>query len=342
MVTKKRIAKRRYKKRYVKRGSSNRRLYKYVRSISRRVAGEVNKFEHTPAEFGQSVATWQASTSRVSVAAPTYNLQVITSGVPYIYPINWIYTPILTETYFDNSGGGLYDLDNNEIIGPNQTSTRTLQFKQPAYYKIKDYDTTSGITQNNVSTDGTQLQYRLAYIYINMILRAQNDTTSEIANQNTTGCVRFVIVKDKQPQDQGATWFNVNDQKRSVFNSNNINAQLNQYSLGRFTILYDKKKYFSAIQPYKMFKFFKKMSTKIRNSTSTVSQPIVQQQFISTNATHNIIQGFPVEQTANCPVQRNAYYLMIFSDGLTFTYTNDSATDDGQFTLFSRTAYYNN
>lgn len=323
---------RRFRRNYRRRYS---RTYKMYKALTRRIAGEVNKFEITPSDF--SVQNISFNSNRVTFSIPTYPLNTITSGEAYIFPINWIYTapyPTATDAIF-TSQNNLIDYSGESIGGTGTLNNR--QYKQPAYYKILNQ------SSNLISDASSQLQYRLAYIYINSVFRA---ALTEGGTLTEVGCVRFVIVKDKQPQDQGATWFNADDPKRSVFNSNTINAQLNQQSLGRFKVCYDKRKYFSNIQPYKIFKYFKKVSTKVRNNVGNLSTSNVRSSTIGSEANPQLyIDGFVADQTSEVPVQTNAYYLMIFSDGLNFTLDTDSEngeTGSGNFNLFSRLAYYNN
>lgn len=145
--------------------------------------------------------------------------------------------------------------------------------------------------------------------------------------------MRIVIIKDKQPTGGAATWYdqNVTTNSRGVFNANRIDAQLNPSTVGRFKIMYDKTIRFNTINGYKPFKYYKQFATVVRNNRDNVrgTQYIDQQNYLQTH-----------EQSP--PVQKNAFYLMMFSDGLNFTYSADSSTPAASFHLFNRVAFYNN
>ena len=64
------------------------RVNRRISAVSKRVAGEVCKFESTPSLFSNSHVVVGTSSE---IQRP---LQTITSGVPYIYPLNWFYTPV--------------------------------------------------------------------------------------------------------------------------------------------------------------------------------------------------------------------------------------------------------
>lgn len=313
------VSKKRYTRRqYNRKGTAVAyRALRVARSATRRVAGEACKFELTPMDFGNTVYTYASSTSSYQfVTANTLN--TITSGTPWIMPLNWVYTPIVNQQTITGSA----------TFTPSLTNARSYQLKMPAYYKML----TGDITPNS----GTELQYRLKYLYINAIF-----------NSSTPGRLRFVIVRDKLPTDQGLTWYSATDSKRSVFNSNNINAQLNPLSNGRFVVLYDKTMQINTINPLKPFKYFRRMSNKIRNSTPVTPQmgwtSYTDNQSSGTNTTRYTFNSPPGQQTDPTPIGRNALYLMIFSDGCTFNYDNsDGATESNTFKLMSRVSYYNN
>lgn len=318
-------SKRAYKRRF--RGFRNNyySLSRRISAVSKRVAGEVQKFEITPLDFGSTTFSGSSTTAE-AVNNPL--LRSITSGVPYIFPLNWIYTPVINddEVY---SRGSINLNENRYRVGTTweNISNGTYQYKNPVFYKM--------ITGDINPLQSSELQYRMKYIYINSIFKSE------------TPCrIRFVIVKDKLPTDNGATWFNANNLNRSVFNSNNINAQLNPLSNGRFKIMYDKIYSLTSIQPFKPFKYYRTLSTKIRNSQSTVYMKGYETESLDTSSTNSVFHYFPQQlQTVNsvCPVGKNAFYLMIFSDGASFEYdSTDGTTENNTFKLFSRVSYYNN
>lgn len=293
------------------------RAIRIARSATRRVAGEACKFELTPRDFGYNTISSQ------TISVPQYSLVMITSGTPWIMPLNWVYQPISTIATSPGVSMSRY-LNADGTWGTfNTSTTNQWQYKNPVYYKM--------LTGDITPFQGTELQYRLKYLYINAIF-----------NSSTPGSLRFVIVRDKLPTDQGATWYNANDMNRSVFNSNDINAQLNPLSNGRFVVLYDKIMTISTINPLKTFKYYRKMSNKIRNSTPNIT-PQNPTREVSGDNTYNIFQRLPDTQTTPTPVGKNALYLMIFSDGCTFGYdTTHGATEENTFKLMSRVSYYNN
>lgn len=316
----KRTYKRRYKRRTYKR--SNRVAYKALkiaRSMNRKIAAEVCKFEATPDTF----ANYSLSVGTSSYAATQqYPLQVIESGKPYIYPLNWYYT----------AGSNLTSMNSVYINGQQYTYPATLPGSTVSTKFPIWYNTLGSPTTDSNDSISTELQYRLKYIYINAIFNASN-----LDQSNPDGALRIIVVKDKQPTAGAPDWFANETQQttlfsRSVFNSNNINAQLNPKSVGRFSIMYDKTLRFSTINGYKPFKYFKKISSVVRNNTQLAGIP----QGLSTST------SFYQTSETPAPILKNAYYLMIFSDGLKFTHSNQSSTPAQGFTLFSRVAYYNN
>lgn len=296
------------------------RVNRRINALQRRVAGEVEKFETTPDSFTNTLLTYGAiSGSLQSNITPTFNnkpLNTISSGVPWVMPLNWVYvsayqtgsSPITTGIYTGS--------DKWTVSGPASVSMRN-----PVWYNV--------LSGNQESPDNaTELQYRLKYIYINALFNASINSSVN----NTDGALRIVIVKDKQPTGGAATW---SGQARGVFNANRIDAQLNPSTVGRFKIMYDKTLRFNTINGYKPFKYYKLLSTTIRNNRG----------IYSTGTSNNTLTAAYNRLEVNDnppPVQKNAFYLMMFSDGLTFNYSADSSTPAASFHLFNRIAYYNN
>lgn len=310
-------------RRFRRYSSSYRNLSKRISAVSRRVAGESCKFELTPRDFGSTVTTVSSGSVSGVKLTTNYSLSTITSGVPWVMPLNWVYQPIDSPTSstvrigYNDTSGQYFEISTNT----------TLEYKNPVYYKM--------MTGDIKPFQGTELQYRLKYLYINAIF-----------NSMYPGRMRFVIVRDRLPTDKGATWFNANEPNRSVFNQNNINAQLNPLSNGRFVILYDRTMQITTLNPLKPFKYYRKLSNKIRNSTAVINDPTPQ----ATGAINSsqgvpqyILSSSPNEVDDPCPIGKNALYLMIFSDGCTFNYDNSSGvTESNTFKLMSRVSYYNN
>ena len=156
--------------------SGLRRVYRRINAVSRRIAGEVCKFESTPNLFTNSLVI-------VGTSSTTQNpLTNITSGTPWIMPINWIYT--------NTSGaatGNVYIDGSQRIAG----ETITASIKNPLWYNTSTRTTdTSPILEANDYSESPGLQYRLKYIYINALFNASiNQSTN-----NTDGALRIVIV----------------------------------------------------------------------------------------------------------------------------------------------------
>lgn len=313
--------KRNFARRYRVNRSAYRTLSRRIKAVSRRVAGEVCKFETTPADFKNNALTNQDTEIPSYRAIPNQPLLTITSGDPWVMPLNWIYTNAISD--------GTSKTDNPWYNGIEQAipvvgSPITVSMRQPIYY-----NTLPGVGDRNDSS--AELQYRLKYIYINALFNASINNSEN----NTDGALRIVIIKDKQPTGGSATWYdeNITTNSRGVFNANRIDAQLNPSTVGRFKIMYDKTLRFNTINGYKPFKYYKALSTTVRNN-------------------RNYIAGYPVSNLNSQnyaqtndeapPVQKNAFYIMIFSDGLNFTYSEDSSTPAASFHLFNRVAYYNN
>lgn len=321
----------RTKRTYTRRQRYNRSAYRSlsrrISAVSKRVAGEVNKFESTPAYFTNSLVT--VGTSAVT-QSPLNN---ISSGVPYIYPLNWYYIN------GDGSVTGAVYANGSQLVNG---QSYTLSMRNPIWYNTADGVRDSNQTPTNFANDlSPGLQYRMKYIYINALFNA---SINQSVN-NTDGALRIVIVKDKQPTGGAATWADENylTNSRGVFNQNTINAQLNPSTVGRFKIMYDKTLRFNTINGYKPFKYFKKLSTIVRNNRDFIN-PTYYTTSLQRNNTFATPTNYLETSERSPPVEKNAFYLMIFSDGLNFSFSNvgDSETPAAGFKLFSRIAYYNN
>lgn len=304
-------------------------LSRRISAVSRRVAGEVCKFESTPALF---------STSHVVVGTSSQierPLQTITSGVPFVYPLNWFYTNAeVTGTYTPIYANGSQLVTGQDV---------RISLKNPIWYNTQQaladttFDDTDFDSFNDVSPG---LQYRLKYIYINALFNA---SISQSVN-NTDGALRIVIVKDKQPTGGSATWADENKttNSRGVFNANRIDAQLNPNTVGRFRIMYDKTLRFNNTNGYKPFKYFKRLGSTVRNNRDIIPAHYYRGSTNIQNNNPNSSTNYLETSERSPPVQKNAFYLMIFSDGLTFTYSSSAETPAAGFHLFNRIAYYNN
>lgn len=303
--TRKRI----YKK---KRTTPIKRVYRRINAVSRKLAAEVFKFESTPDMYKNLAICSDNTTITATENQPLVN---ITSGQPWIMPLNWIYQG-------QSAAGPSIYINGTQYYANDYNGPDFAAVKNPIYR-----NTEQGIEEFQDS--GAQLQYRMKYIYINALFNA---SINESVN-NTDGAMRIVIICDKQPTGGSATWADADfvTNSRGVFNSNRINAQLNPNSLGRFTIMYDKILRFNTINGYKPFKYFKCLSTIVRNNRGLALKDNIQTDLSRFQTT---------EESA--PVQKNAYYMMIFSDGLNFEYSTESSTPAASFNLFNRIAYYNN
>lgn len=312
-------SKRTYRRYNRYRRSAYRTLSRRISAITKRVAGEVCKFEITPNIFSNTLLTPGTGTVPNYTPSTVNTLTTISSGVPWIMPLNWTYSNVVTSLTSTTTAPWYNGVQQGIPVSPVSVS-----FRQPIWY-----NTMPG--SQEAADASAELQYRLKYIYINALFNASiNQSTN-----NTDGALRIVIVKDRQPTGGSATWYNdnTNNRSRGVFNANRIDAQLDPSTVGRFKIMYDKTLRFNTINGYKPFKYYKTLSTVVRNN-------------------RNYITGYPIAnlnynnyaQTSDepPPVQKNAFYIMIFSDGLNFTYSSDASTPAASFHLFNRIAYYNN
>ena len=205
-------------------------LSRRISAISRRVAGEVCKFESRPDSFSNTLITYNpGSTSAANITLSSRNqpLLNIVSGTPWIMPINWLYQGQYTTSQQVNQTQVYVDGIQYTIAGPSSAS-----LKNPIWYN------TFSPGSQEAGDIGTQLQYRMKYIYINALFNASISSSTN----NTDGALRIVIIKDKQPTGGAATWAddNITTNSRGVFNANRIDAQLNPNTVGRFRIMYDK------------------------------------------------------------------------------------------------------
>ncbi|QXF14467.1 capsid protein [Porcine associated circular DNA virus-7] len=300
-------------------------LHRRVSAISRKLAAEVCKFETTPDNYTNVlVNVTQNNSNQIRIQSTLQTpLTAITSGTPWIMPLNWIYQA--TEVFGTEQTSSSYFYDGAESTAP---QSLTLSVRNPVWYNT--YGTqTDPLVDSNDGMRSPGFQYRLKYLYLRGLFNA---SVSESVN-NSDGAVRIVVVKDKQATGGAATWFDENyaTNSRGVFNAQRIDAQLNPNTLGRFKIMYDKTLRFNTINGYKPFKYFKRLSSIVKNNRDIV--------YIN----NNLNQGNFYETNSRAPpVQKNAYYLMIFSDGLNFTYSNESSTPAASFHIFNRVSYYDN
>ena len=305
-------------------------LAKRISAVSKRVAGEVCKFEITPNSFTNSTVT--VGTGIVN----NHPLNTITSGTPWVMPLNWFYEQIsgvATSNVYYNG---------NRTAAPAGTIV-DLSFKNPLWYNtsLTNTDSESMIGTNiqgqNFETPG--LQYRLKYIYINALFNA---SVSQSIN-NTDGALRIVVIKDKQASGGSATWYDEGgENSRGVFNANRIDAQLNPNTVGRFKIMYDKTLRFNTTNGYKPFKYYKRLSSVVRNNRDFIPSDRGSQASQYPTNINSLYNALVQTSDKAPPVEKNAFYLMIFSDGLTFNYSQEATTPAASFHLFNRVAYFNN
>lgn len=307
-------------------------LHRRVSAISRKLAAEVCKFETTPDMYTNSLLNMIKSGTDVDYNGTQQTpLTSITSGTPWIMPLNWIYQAA-------NSLGGTNPYINGTQV-TNVISGLTVSVRNPVWYNTyaTQTESTPGLQANHEGMRSPGFQYRLKYIYLRGLFNA---SVSESVN-NSDGAVRIVVVKDKQATGGAATWYDDNyaTNSRGVFNAQRIDAQLNPNTIGRFKIMYDKTLRFNTINGYKPFKYFKRLSSIVKNNRDLVS---ISPSGTGTDRTE-LIEGTYYETNSRAPpVQKNAYYLMIFSDGLNFTYSNESSTPAASFHIFNRVSYYDN
>ena len=317
------------------RRSGYRTLSRRISAVSRRVAGEVCKFESTPHDYTNCLITGvpypsSGTTQFYYIQGSTqYPLDTISSGVPWVMPINWIYQ----GAGFSQTISKL-NYDGGPVISPvtNDPTGLTLSCRNPIWFNTYGAATIS-TPVSEAPLEGMRspgFQYRLKYLYIKGLFNA---SVSNSVN-NTDGALRIVIIKDKQPTGGAATWADLSSDtnSRGVFNANRIDAQLNPNTVGRFKIMYDKTLRFNTINGYKPFQYFKRLSSIVRNNRDVVTAGSI----TSDDPNNYETSSRPP------PVQKNAYYLMMFSDGLTFNYSTESATPAASFHIFNRVSYYDN
>ena len=332
------------KRRYIPKRTVSR-IYKRINAVSRRVAGEVCKFESYPTMYSNTEIVTPTGTSWAGkVNTP---LTKIVSGSPWVMPLNWIYNAVIDTSINDypvqddsvsiSSNGGSGISLNGEGMATYPAGTK-FSIKNPIWYNTALQGTGESNPYNSSFTQeasGTDYQYRMKYLYI----RALFNASVSASTNNTDGALRIVIVIDKQPTGGAATWYDANDTEshaRGVFNAQRINAQLNPRTVGRFKIMYDKTMKFTTINGYKPFVYYKKISNICRNNSLLASGTGA-----STSKSGSTTNGWMTKERSP-PVQKSAYYMMIYSDGLTFDYSTESSTPAASFHLFNRVAYYNN
>lgn len=321
-------ARRTYRKRFTVSRYAIRSLSRRISAVNRRVAGEVCKFEITPDVFANSHL--KVGTAGLTEQHP---LSTITSGTPWIMPLNWTYQPV-----YGNPQGIVW-VDGEQLVNGQELD---VSLKNPIWYNCALAESQGTLNSDDKALNDVSpgLQYRLKYFYINALFNASISDNYE----NTDGALRIVIVKDKQPTGGAATWADsvIATNSRGVFNANRIDAQLNPNTVGRFKIMYDKTLRFTRMNGYKPFKYYKQLSTVVRNNRDLIPASYFNGSIQEYNANINQSNGYQQSSASSPPVQKNAFYLMIFSDGPSFTYTSEGTTGEGKFHLFHRVAYYNN
>ena len=144
------------KRTYVKKRTTPiRRVYRRINTISRKLAAEVFKFESTPDMYKNLAITSDDSEITATVNQP---LLQITSGEPWIMPLNWIYQG-------ESSNGQSVYVNGKQYTATNYSGPPVAAVKNPIYRNTEE-----GIEEFRDS--GVQLQYRLKYIYINALFNA--------------------------------------------------------------------------------------------------------------------------------------------------------------------------
>ena len=139
-------------------------LYRSIRTVSRKIAGEVFKFESTPESYSFYEIDYSGSQPNnisLNIMKP---LLGISSGIPWVMPLNWYYT---TSIYTDPVPHAYINGKQWDAEGPDNAA-----IKNPIYR-----NTDQG--EEELLDSGTQLQYRLKYIYINALFNASISESSE-------------------------------------------------------------------------------------------------------------------------------------------------------------------
>ena len=126
-----------YRRNYRRSNTGYRKLSKRISAVSRRVAGEVCKFESTPFDYKNSLVVVGTSSTQQSP------LMTITSGNPWIMPLNWIYQQVAgvatSPVYIDGQ---------QRVAGESITAS----FKNPLWY-----NTVSSQTDNGSAISGEEI-----------------------------------------------------------------------------------------------------------------------------------------------------------------------------------------
>lgn len=307
------------------------RAIRIARSVSRKVAAEVCKFETTPDMYVGSIVSYDTATSSYQLSANPSLLQ-ITSGEPWVMPLNWFYIGGAA------GAGEMQSVYVNSIqyTGGQLPPNPYVSVRYPVWYNALLNNPTNETNQtltSNFQQLSTGFQYRLKYMYLNGLFNTDG---------NSDGALRIVILKDRQPTGGSAVWYDeyTTDNSRGVFNAKRIDAQLNPQTVGRYKIMYDKTLRFTTINSYKPWKYYKRLSTIVRNNWGYRDGN--DEQDVSSTQTISLPASRWVMADTAPPVQKNAYYMLMFADGVNFTYTSESSTGEGAFHMFTRIAYYNN
>lgn len=104
-------------------------LSRRISAVSRRVAGEVNKFEITPDKYINAILTYNSPTQYTTTQNSP--LSQIQSGTPWVMPLNWYYTKPF-GSFGSTTEAPFY---NGMVQGfPQSGSPVTISLKEPIYY----------------------------------------------------------------------------------------------------------------------------------------------------------------------------------------------------------------
>lgn len=188
---------------------------------------------------------------------------------------------------------------------------------------------------------------KLAFMDLKMRFKITPDNISRASQ------LRFMIVYDKLPQREMPLWVQpnvdnttVDDDVKGLFLRNTIDSIRHPGSHRRFRVLYDKTKTLNPyIRPYGYFSFNTKKAYKLLRSLETNAYDpevsVNNSVNLDNNATDEVNYDTTNDVALGCPLTRGSIYLMVYSDGVTFTLdNNDSGLGNSEFSFNYRLGVY--
>ena len=173
--------------------SAYRTLSRRISTVSRKLAAETCKFESTPDMYSNvlinGVPYPASGTTQFYYIAGTQQtpLTSITSGTPWVMPLNWIYQG---NGFAQTTSSITYNGVNTNPITQDPTGL-VLSTRNPLWYNTYGADTMT-TPASEASVEGMRspgFQYRLKYLYIRGLFNASVNQSEN----NSDGAVRIVI-----------------------------------------------------------------------------------------------------------------------------------------------------